>query len=110
MRQVDGLAVPLDCTRFFVYLHTGQAGQAAKGPQVMVAGEKMYVDTMPFQLTEFFAERVELPFLRVPNDILHPKIEHIAEHVDGHGILAHLLQHVDHFFLVRPASLDSQTP
>ena len=74
----------------------------------MITREDMYVDTFSGQLTDLFAERMVLPFLRIADEILHPEIEHVAEHVDRRGVFTHLFQHLDEFFLMCPASLDRQ--
>ena len=56
-----------------------------------------------------FEEWVVLKFALVAFEILHPEIEHIAEHIDRSSIFAHMLEHSYHFLLVQPVVLNSQT-
>ena len=76
----------------------------------MVAGEHMYVNTLLNQLANLLAERMVLVLALVVDVILHPEIEHVAQHVDGDGIFAHLFQHIDQLLLVRVSPLYRQTP
>jgi hypothetical protein len=76
----------------------------------VIAHEEMDVNAFLGQAAQFFEERIVLMLALIVDEILHPEIEHVAQHVDGDGILAHLFQQFNHFLLVRPASLDSQTP
>ena len=89
-------------------LRFGQFRQAAEGPEVMIAGEEMDVDALFDKFAYLSAERMVLVFAFVVDIVLHPKVEHVSQHIDGNGVLAHLLEEVDEFLLVRPAFLDSQ--
>lgn len=106
--QVERFAVSDDGAWLVMDFRSGHFPQSSEGPEVMVAGEEMDMNALPGQFLQFFAERSILPFGFVVMKILHPEIEHIAEHVDGYGVLAHHLEHVDHFFLMRPATLNGQ--
>ena len=108
MGEVDCLAVTEDGTWLVMDLSAGQFRQTAEGPEVMITGEEMDVNAFFDESAYLSAEGVILMFAFVVDVILHPEIEHVSEHVDGNGVLAHLLEEVDEFFLVRPAFLDSQ--
>ena len=109
MAEVYLLAIAADGAGLIVHLHTRQFGQPAEGPEVMVADEEMDVDATFDEAADLLHERRELALGMIMRVELAPEVEHIAEHVDGHGIFAHHLEHVDEFFLVRPAAFDSQT-
>ena len=107
--EVEGLAIAADGTGLKMNLHARHFGQSAEGPEVVVPDEVMDVDAAADEAADLFHERMELAFFRIVDVVFKPEIEHVAEHVDGHGIFAHHLEHVDEFFLVRPAAFDRQT-
>ena len=108
MRQINSFPVPDNRARLIVYFRAGQLSQTTECPKVMIADEHMYVNAFFSQFAQFFAERMELPFALVMDKIFHPEIEHVSQHIDRDGVSAHLLQHVNQFFLMSPTSFNGQ--